>query len=301
DMHQDSSPVRSPNKEACLNKGASLSKGVKPLAVTFVSLFPDSLQSMLQTSVVGRAVRTGRVAISTQDIRQHGLGKHKRVDEAPFGGGPGQLMRVDVVVSALRAALARAPSRARVPSRVATEGRGKQRVILVDAAGESFTPAHAKQFAQQDHLVFVCGRYEGIDSRIYHYVDDVISVGDYVLTSGELASLVVLDATLRYVPGVLGNPQSSRCDSFEEGLLEHSQYTAPLEFEGRHVPDVLRCGHHARVAAAQRAERLIRTKLMRPKLFDKATLCETDRKLVGKAEPSTFPWSHHVSTTNKKT
>ncbi|MEM7589263.1 MAG: hypothetical protein AAF320_03785, partial [Myxococcota bacterium] len=192
DMHQDSSPVRSPNKEACLNKGASPSQ----LLVTFVSLFPESLQSMLQTSIVGRAVKTGRVAIHTQDIRQHGVGKHKRVDETPFGGGPGQLMRVDVVVAALRAAVQHAQSHFS-----ANSTSKKQRIVLVDAAGESFSPTHAKQFAQQDHLVFVCGRYEGIDSRIYHYVDDVISVGDYVLTSGELASLVVLDATLRYVPG----------------------------------------------------------------------------------------------------
>ena len=265
------------------------------MVVTFASLFPDSLQSMLHTSVIGRAVQAGRVVIHTHGIRQHGLGKHKRVDETPYGGGPGQLLRVDVVVHAVRAALKEAQSRF---PRAST---GKRCIVLVDAAGEPFTATHAKRFAQQDHLMFVCGRYEGIDSRIYHHVDEVISIGDYVLTSGDLASLVVLDATLRYVSGVLGNPESNRYDSFEQGLLEHSQYTAPLEFEGQHVPDVLRCGHHARIAATRRAERLVRTQCVRPELYDKAILSEADRQIVRKTNPSTFAWYRHVPAASKKT
>lgn len=266
----------------------SAQKQATQLAVTFVSLFPDSLHSMLHTSIIGRAVRSARVAVHTQDIRQHGLGKHSKVDDTPFGGGPGQLMRVDVVVAALRAAMQQTQANTDKPI------GGKRRIVLTDAAGEPFTPTHAKRFAQQDHLIFVCGRYEGIDSRIYHYVDDVISIGDYILTSGELAAMVMLDATLRYVPGVLGNPQSSRCDSFEQGLLEHSQYTAPLEFEGRRVPDVLRCGHHARIAATQRAERLVRTKLLRPQLLHKAQLSDSDRRQMQQTKPHSFPWHRHA-------
>ncbi|MEM7496008.1 MAG: tRNA (guanosine(37)-N1)-methyltransferase TrmD [Myxococcota bacterium] len=224
----------------------------KQLCVSFVTLFPDSLTSTLHSSIMGRAVRQGVLRVAVEPIRQHGLGKHRRVDDTPYGGGPGQLLRVDVVVSALRAALAR------------SERAGSRSVVLVDAAGAPFTHHTAKRWAQLDHVVFVCGRYEGIDSRIHHYVDETASIGDYVLTGGELPALVMLDATLRHVPGVLGNPLSSSHDSFEDGLLEHSQYTVPVEFEGHRVPRLPRGGHHARIAQARHAERVLRTQLMRP-------------------------------------
>ncbi len=253
---------------------------------------------MLQSSIMGRAIRQQLLHVDVEPIRQHGLGKHHRVDDTPYGGGPGQLLRVDVVVNALRAALARGghsafvchthslPKHSDFPQASESKrGHGpphserKKCIVLVDAAGTPFTHTTAKRWAELDHLVFVCGRYEGIDSRIHHYVDETVSIGDYVLTGGELPALVMLDAVLRYVPGVLGNPLSSSHDSFEDGLLEHSQYTVPTEFEGHHVPELLRGGHHARIAKVQHAERLFRTKLMRPLRGFAAEACESDETL----------------------
>lgn len=277
----------------------------KQLRVSFVTLFPDSLSSILQSSIMGRAVRRGVLRVDVEPIREHGLGKHRRVDDTPYGGGPGQLLRVDVVVSALRAVLARTEP-AGFPSQHSDETQrpaaspSRGRIVLVDAAGAPFTHHTAKRWAQLDHLIFVCGRYEGIDSRIHHYVDETASIGDYVLTGGELPALVMLDAALRHVPGVLGNPLSSSHDSFEDGLLEHSQYTVPAEFEGHRVPQLLRGGHHARIAQTRHAERLLRTQLMRPRRGPAAKASDGRERSEGQGDGTNKeaqpPWLRHVPT-----
>ena len=202
------------------------------MKASFVSLFPESTRSVVQASMMGRAVEAGLLEINEVQIRDFATDKHKTVDDTPCGGGPGQVMKVDVVVAAIRHC-------------------EKGRVILTDPAAKKFTQADAIRLAGYEHLIFVCGRYEGIDARIKHYVDEEFSIGDYILTGGELPALVMLDAIARHIPGVLGNPDS---------LVEESpvQYTRPLEFEGHLVPEVLTSGNHARIQAFRRTSRTFR-------------------------------------------
>ncbi|MBH1988852.1 MAG: tRNA (guanosine(37)-N1)-methyltransferase TrmD [Myxococcaceae bacterium] len=202
---------------------------------SLVALFPESTRSILNSSMIARAQRQGLVDVEEVPIRDFAKDKHKTVDDAPCGGGAGQILRVDVVVSALRSVLQEGTS---------------TRIILTDPAGKQFKQADAKRLASYEHLVFVCGRYEGIDARIQHYVDESLSIGDYVLTGGELAALVMIDATLRHIPGVLGNPESLLEESHTEGIAkEYPQYTKPIEFEEHRVPEVLLSGNHALIQA----------------------------------------------------
>ena len=214
------------------------------LKASFVSLFPEMTRSVLSASILGRAIEKNLLSIEEVQIRDFAKDKHKTADDTPYGGGPGQVMKVDVIVSALRSAL---------------DSKLKSRVILCDPAGKQFTQADAKRLADYEHLVFVCGRYEGIDARIEHYVDESLSIGPYVLTGGELPAMVMLDTVTRYVPGVLGNPKSLDQESHAQGELEHRQYTRPVEFEGHRVPDVLLSGHHGEIEKARQEERVKRT------------------------------------------
>jgi len=251
------------------------------LTATFLSLFPESIRSIVQSSILGRAVQAGILKINEAQIREHAKDKHKTVDDSICGGGPGQLLKVDVLINALRAAK---------PDKVET------RVILTDPAGKIFTQQDAKRLAQYDHIVFVCGRYEGIDARIHHYVDEVFSIGDYILTGGELPALVMLDIIVRCVPGVLGNEWSAALESHEDGLLEGSQYTKPIEFEGHKVPDVMLSGNHQHIEQARYQERLLKTKLLRPDLFAKLSLNEKDLELIKKAEKNQpYPWEKCIA------
>jgi len=235
------------------------------LQATFVTLFPDMITPVTQSSILGRAVKSGSLDIQTVQIRGYAIDKHHTVDDTPYGGGPGQLMRVDVVVNAIRS--------------IQSENE-RPHVILMDPCGKKFTQQDAKRLSQHQHLVFVCGRYEGIDSRISHYVDETISIGDYILTGGELPALTVLDATARYVPGVLGNEESFASESMSESLLEYEQYTRPVVFEGLRVPEVLCNGNHAHIEAYRRKNQLERTQKLRPDLFAQHTLTEKDKKLL---------------------
>ena len=199
---------------------------------------------------MGRAISSGILVTHDVQIRDFATDKHKTVDDSSCGGGPGQLMKVDVVAPAIRAA-----------KELNIENT---RVILLDPAGQLFTQADSRRLASHEHLIFVCGRYEGIDARIEHYVDESLSIGNYVLTGGELAALVILDATIRHLPGVLGNTESAATESHEDNLLEHRQYTRPIEYEGHRVPEVLIGGNHEAIRSFRQADRVQRTRAMRP-------------------------------------
>jgi tRNA (guanine37-N1)-methyltransferase len=216
------------------------------LTASFVSLFPEMTQSVFQASILGRAIESGLLEINEVQMRDFAEGRYKTVDDTPYGGGPGQVMKVDVVVKAIRHAKAECE---------------KNRILLMDPAAKQFTHADAKRLAEYEHLIFVCGRYEGIDARIEHYVDESFSIGPYVLTGGELPAMVMLDAIARHVPGVLGNPESLLQESHAGDYVEHRQYTRPPEFEGHKVPEVLLSGNHAKIESARLEERRQRSSL----------------------------------------
>lgn len=205
------------------------------MQASFVSLFPESTRSIIQASILGRAVGSGLLKINEVQIRDFATDKHKTVDDTPCGGGPGQIMKVDVVVAAIR--------------HCHTE---QSRIILTDPAAKQFKQADAQRLSQYRHLIFVCGRYEGIDARIEHYLDEAFSIGDYVLTGGELPALVMLDAIMRHIPGVLGNPESLVEETHTSDLIDHKQYTRPIDFEGHLVPEVFLSGDHKKIQAARR-------------------------------------------------
>jgi tRNA (guanine37-N1)-methyltransferase len=211
---------------------------------------PDLVRAPLGGSMIGRAAEAGTIAIGVHDIRDFAGNKHRTIDDAPFGGGPGMVLRVDVVAAALAAVR-----------------RPESRVLLMTAAGEPFAQAAARRLAGLPHLVLVCGHYEGIDARIEALVDEQVSLGDFVLTGGELAAAAVVDAVARLVPGVLGNSASPAEESFAEGLLEYPQYTRPRSWNGAEVPEVLLSGNHARIAAWRRAQAEARTRDRRPDLW----------------------------------
>lgn len=216
-----------------------------------LTLFPEMCAPALSHSILGRAADKGTVSFGLHSIREHGRGRHRVVDDTPYGGGSGMVMRVDVVDDALSAVR-----------------RPDSHVILTAPSGRPFTQTRARALAQLPHVVIVCGHYEGIDGRVAeHLVDEVLSIGDYVLTGGELAALVMCDAVARLVPGVLGNASSLHEESFEDGLLEAEAYTRPFSYRGWDVPEVLRSGHHGRIAAwrADRSKAL--TKAVRPDLW----------------------------------
>lgn len=221
------------------------------LRVDVLTLFPEMCAPPLSHSILGRARDQGLLEVGLHDIREHGHGRHRQVDDTPYGGGSGMVMRVDVVHAALEA--------------VRTPGT---RVLLMDPAGARFTQADARRLAKEEHLVFLCGHYEGIDSRVReHLVDEALSIGDYVLTGGELPAMVMIDAISRMIPGVLGNPDSLAEESFTHGLLEGPVFTRPFSYEGWDVPEVLRSGHHGRIAAWRQEQALARTRAVRPDLL----------------------------------
>lgn len=242
------------------------------LRIDVVTLFPDLFRPVLGEGVLGRAVERGVVAVDLHDLREHGLGRHRQVDDTPYGGGAGMVLRPEPMAAAL------APLRtAGVP------------VVLLDPAGEQLTDAVARELAALPRFALVCGRYEGFDERIRTWVDRELSIGDYVLTGGELPALVVIDAVSRLVPGVI-DPASSAGDSFAAGLLEHPQYTRPEEFEGMRVPGVLLSGNHAEVDAWRRRQALRRTRERRPDLLESASLTDADRAWLDE-EGDTAPGS----------
>jgi tRNA (guanine37-N1)-methyltransferase len=219
------------------------------LEIDVVCLFPEMLAGPLSASIPARIQARGLAVIRVHDLREWGIGRHRSVDDAPYGGGAGMVLRPEPVADALDAIR-----------------RPDSTVILLDAGGELFRHDRAAGLATQSHLVLVCPRYEGIDDRIRDLVDLELSIGDYVLTGGEIAALVVIDAVTRLLPGAIDDASTAE-ESFTSGLLEYPQYTRPAEFRGRTVPDVLVSGNHAAVRAWRQAAALERTKRRRPDLL----------------------------------
>jgi tRNA (guanine37-N1)-methyltransferase len=222
------------------------------LRIDVITLFPGVFPGPLGESIPGRALATGAATLTAHDLRTWGLGRHRSVDDYPYGGGAGMLLRPEPVAAALDA--------------LAPPGVEAVRILL-DPGGIRFDQARAHELAAAEHLVFVCPRYEGIDDRVRQLVDLELSIGDYVLSGGEIPALVVIDAVLRLLPGVI-DEASPADESFAEGLLEYPQYTRPAEFRDMRVPDVLLSGHHGEVERWRREQARERTRRVRPDLLD---------------------------------
>jgi tRNA (guanine37-N1)-methyltransferase len=230
------------------------------LKVAVVTLFPELFEPFLRTSFVGRAVERGAMGVHLEDLRPHGLGNHLSVDDTPYGGGSGMVMRADCVVAAMEAA-----ERALVTPQ-------RPRRILLTPQGKPFNQARARALSELSGLILVCGRYEGFDERVRYFADDELSLGDFVLTGGEVAAMTVIEATVRLLPKVLGNDESVREESFSPacgGLLEYPQYTRPVAYRGYEVPELLRGGDHDKVAKWRRAQARARSAVRRPDLMKK--------------------------------
>ena len=222
-----------------------------------LTLFPEMVLAGLNTSILGRAVARGIISVRAIDIRDYSGDKHNRVDDYPYGGGAGMVMRPQPVYEAYLAL---------------TRDLGKKpRVLFMSPQGKTFTQQMAKELSAEEDLVFLCGHYEGIDQRVLdRIVTDEVSAGDYVLTGGELPAMMMIDCISRLVPGVLNNADSAEEESFSDGLLEYPQYTRPEVFLGESVPEVLLSGHHANIDAWRRQQSLLRTRIRRPDLLEEA-------------------------------
>ena len=232
-----------------------------------LTLFPEMVNDCLHTSILGRAVLRGCISINTVDIRDYADNKHLRVDDYTYGGGAGMLMRAQPVYGAYEA----------VEKRIGF----RPRVIYLTPQGRVFDQQMAKDLALEQDLVFLCGHYEGIDERVLEeIVTDEVSIGDYVLTGGELPAMVMIDAIARMVPGVLSNGDSARTESFEDSLLEYPQYSRPEVWHEKAVPPVLLSGHHANIEKWRREQAVIRTARKRPDLLERAVLTKEEQRLV---------------------
>jgi tRNA (guanine37-N1)-methyltransferase len=257
------------------------------MRVDVLTLFPEMFDGVFNASILGKARDKGIVSLQAVNFRQYAGNKHGQVDDTPYGGGGGMVLKPDPIFAAVEALL----DESERPILEVADGvvhhekiEGNvdlkaPRIILMCPQGETFTQKKAEELAQEEHLIFICGHYEGYDERIRdHLVTDELSIGDYVLTGGELPAMVVIDSVTRLLPGVLGNETSAITDSFSTGLLEYPHYTRPAEFRGWKVPDVLLSGHHVNIDAWRRQEALRRTVERRPDLLEKAEL--TDKEHV---------------------
>jgi tRNA (guanine37-N1)-methyltransferase len=234
------------------------------------SIFPDTLKPYLEISILQRAIENGLLEVQMHDIRTWTTDKHHTTDDAPYGGGGGMVMKPDPVFRAVEEILGTPPA---CP------------LILLTPQGRVFTQQIAMELAQKPRLALLCGRYEGVDERIRaHLVTDEISIGDYVLTGGELPAMILIDAVARLIPGVLGDPDGAMDDSHASGLLEYPHYTRPVDFRGWQVPPVLLSGNHAEIARWRRQQALLRTRLRRPDILEKAELTDEDRKILSRIE-----------------
>ena len=236
-----------------------------------LTLFPEMFRSPLKESIIGKAREAGLITVNLFNIRDYAEGKHRVTDDYPYGGGKGMIMKPEPIIRGIEAIQSSNP---------------KARVILMTPQGYLLRQEVVKRLAQQSHLILVCGRYEGVDERVRDIVDEEISIGDYVLTGGELAALVVIDAVSRLIPKVLGDEGASEDDSFSQGLLEYPQYTRPREFAGREVPEILLSGDHQAIERWRRQESLRRTEKRRPDLLAQAGLSEEDHKILDELKRS---------------
>lgn len=234
-----------------------------------LTIFPGMFSSPLEESIVGKARSRGLIRIRVHNIRDFAVDKHQMTDDRPFGGGEGMVMKPEPIVTALRAV---------------RNGNPAAKVVLMTPQGRLFNQEIAREFAGLSTLILVCGRYEGVDERVAeHFTDDQLSIGDYILTGGELAAMVVIDAVTRLLPGALGNEGSALCDSFSETVLEHPQYTRPQDFEGMTVPQILLSGNHESIRRWRRGQALLRTQIRRPDLFARLNLSPLDLALLESA------------------
>jgi tRNA (guanine37-N1)-methyltransferase len=234
------------------------------MRVDVVTLFPEIFDGFLAASFVGRGIAGGQLAVRFRSPRDFGLGKHKSVDDTPYGGGSGMVMRVDVLVACMESldadALLQAEGEAQPP---------RAHRVLLTPQGQPLNQARVRALSERPAVMLVCGRYEGFDERVRAHVDEEISLGDFVMTGGEVAAMAILDACVRLLPGVLGNAESTREESHavDTGLLEYPQYTRPASYRDQGIPDVLTSGHHAEIEKWRRAEAEKRTRGRRPDLF----------------------------------
>lgn len=235
------------------------------MRIDVLTIFPNLLTSPLEEGIIRRALASSALEIFPHNIRDFALGRHAVTDDRPFGGGEGMVMKPEPIVAALRQVTAQRPG---------------GYVVFLTPQGRPYTQKLAFELAQKEHIVLLCGRYEGVDARIEQYIDAEISIGDYVLTGGELAALVVIDSVTRLLPGVLGCSDSAEHDTFSHGLLKYPQYTRPRQFEGREVPEPLLCGDHQAIAQWRLVESVKRTKARRPDLLQHANFTPDERSLL---------------------
>lgn len=241
------------------------------MKVDILTIFPDFFSSPLDSSILKRAKDYGKVEMNVVNLRDFASDKHKSTDDTPFGGGAGMVLMVEPLYKALESVVE----------------KKDEKIIMTSAFGKRFSQDMAKNFSTLKHLILICGHYKGIDERIKElFTMEQVSVGDYVLSGGEFASLVILDAVVRLIPGVLGNFDSAITDSFYEGILGYPQYTRPAEFMGLKVPEVLLSGNHEKIRLWRKKEALKKTFLNRPDLLDKKELSEEDKKLLQKIQKS---------------
>ena len=221
------------------------------MKITVLTLFPDMYHDFLHTSIIGRAIERGLVEVECVQIRNFATDNYRHVDDRPFGGGKGQVMKCQPILDALDS--------------VKTEN---SHTVMMSPLGTTFDQKKARQFAEMDHLILLCGHYEGIDARVNQHMDEMISIGDYVLTGGEIASMVVMDAVIRLLKGSI-TEGSADDESYENGLLEYPQYTQPADYKGDRVPDILLSGHHAKIEEYRIEQSILITYEKRPDLFEK--------------------------------
>lgn len=237
--------------------------------IHIMTLFPDMVMGGLNTSIIGRAMDKGILSIEALNIRDYAFNKHQSVDDYPYGGGAGMLMQAEPVYQCYRAVL----------ERIGTDK--KPRVLYMSPQGKTFSQKMAGELAEEEELIFLCGHYEGIDERVLEeIVTDYVSIGDYVLTGGELPAMVMVDAVSRMVPGVLHNDVSAEFESFQDNLLEYPQYSRPEVWHEKRVPKILLSGHHANIEKWRREQSVIRTAEARPDLLERAELTEKERELA---------------------
>lgn len=262
-----------------------------------LTLFPEMVMDGLNTSIIGRAVSAGRLSIEAVNIRDYAFNKHQSVDDYPYGGGAGMLMQAEPVYLAYKAVAEkicaggeamlngqdaygeREQFAGREPDDRPASGKKRLRVVYLSPQGEVFNQKMAEEMAREEDLILLCGHYEGIDERVLEeIVTDYVSIGDYVLTGGELPAMVMVDAISRLVPGVLHNDASAEFESFQDNLLEYPQYSRPEEWHGKKVPPVLMSGHHANIEKWRREQSIIRTYERRPDLLEKCELTEKEKQ-----------------------
>jgi tRNA (guanine37-N1)-methyltransferase len=235
------------------------------MIIQILSLFPEMFEGPFQSSILKRAQEQKIIEFRFINFRDFTLDKHRMVDDIPYGGGSGMVLKPEPIYRSLQ---------------FAKEIKPAPKVILLTPQGETFKQHTARELAAEEHLVLICGHYEGFDERIRSFVDLELSIGDFVLTGGELAAMVISDAVVRLLPGVLGSDESAINDSFTENLLDYPQYTRPVEFEGLSVPEILLSGHHAKIEAWRREQALIRTAKRRPDLLKGLSLSEQEKQLL---------------------